>query len=203
MEYFDNVESEMNIAEIEVSEENLAEEPLLTEKPETIEPSEVICDCELCQNARERIGVTPANVRIRFVANAYSQPEWDTINEFVDISQIPEYHIFVEQGNPFNKTLFTTDSAVTDFQFLSIGYCFWHYEPCCFDAIYVDDILFSLDMLSPEKPLLVEWTYMGCFTSSRGVSFVYDGVRHYFEIAHSNYNSHLFLAERNKLDKAD
>jgi len=231
--YFDNVESEPNMAEIEVFEENLEkEEPYyvevddilgiaptqgayLTEKSEATEIlesfglsvvsefcevsalSKDICECALCQYARKRIGVTPANVRIRFVANAHIQPEWDTLNEFIDISQISEHHTFAEQGNPFMKTLFTTDSVVTEFQFLSIGYCFWLCEPCCNAAIYICDVLFSLDELAPGKPLLVEWRYMGCFTSSRGVSFVYDGVRRYFEIIYSNYNGHLFLAERN------
>ena len=33
------------------------------------------CDCDLCQYAREGTGVTPANVRIRFVTNNYQRPE--------------------------------------------------------------------------------------------------------------------------------
>jgi hypothetical protein len=173
------------------------ESDIFAEKTDATELSEAICECELCQYARKRIGVTPANVRIRFVISEHGQPEWDTLNEYVDINQFSEYYTFIEHDYPLMKTLFTTDSVVTDFQFLSIGYCFLHDEPCCFSAIYVYDILFSLNELSSEKPLLAEWRYIGCFTSSKGVSFVHDGIRRYFEIMYCNYNGHLFLAERN------
>ena len=165
--------------------------------PDIYTPFEYFCDCDLCEYARKRIGVTPANVKIRFLESDDWRHEWDTINEFVDINQFEDYYFFAEENSPHvTKTLFTTDSVITDFQFLVIGYCFLHDEPCCFSSIYVHEVLFSLDELTPEKPLLAHWTYAGCFTSSKGVSFVYNGTKHYFEIINSNYNSHLFLTER-------
>ncbi|MCL2456059.1 MAG: hypothetical protein FWD19_00745 [Defluviitaleaceae bacterium] len=154
------------------------------------------CECELCEFARRREGVSPANVKIR--PTEKERATCNDINEFVDLDQIENYHEFDEwDDSARTRSIFTTDVAVQDFQFFSIHY-HWGIDCCGDDSCFcmsVDEIIFSLDELTPEKPLVLGWRYEGCFTSSKGVSFSFEGEQKFFEIIHSNYNGHLFLKE--------
>jgi hypothetical protein len=157
---------------------------IVTEEFETRNYS---CVCELCEHARLFDAVTSAGVKIRFPIDELMYD--NGVNEYVDLSAFADYHTFAEE--PWYggmRTLFTTDITVSDFRFLSLVYDDYYYV---IDSI----VLFSLNELTPEMPLLAEWNYMGCFTSSRAISFVYGGETRYFEIVLSNCRSHLYLAE--------
>jgi hypothetical protein len=155
------------------------------------------CDCETCRSARLSGGVTSAGVHIRFIADE-TRPMFDHVNEYVDIGTFEHYHTFIESGGHAGmSTIITAEKTVTDFQFLSLHYSY-QLEYCCEEpciCIFINYTLFSLDELTSEMPLFVTWNYMHCFTSGRGISFVYDGVTRYFDIFFSNYNGHLFLRE--------
>jgi hypothetical protein len=158
-----------------------------------------LCGCHLCEYARQRVGVTDANVKIRFIEGEYGfySGADDGINEYTDINQFADYHTFTEADwTSGMRTLVTTDKPITDFRFVTLVYRYQRDEPCCDElclCILVTDTLYTLDELTPNMPLLLEWHYRGCFTSSRGVSFVYNGVTQYFDIDYSSYNGHLYL----------
>jgi hypothetical protein len=174
------------------------EELLLNGLQVYTESNSVLCDCDLCQAARLPGGVTPAGVQIHFILNEI-RPDYDNINEYVDISPFADYYTFTETDwTSGMRTLFSTDITVNNFQFLTLAYSVFLEEMCCDDycsCIFVTDALYTLNELTPEMPLVAEWNYVGCFTSHRGISFEYDGVARYFDIIHSNYNGHLFLRE--------
>ena len=150
-------------------------------------------------------GVTSAKVQIRFVAD--EDAEEDTwlldggINELVDISQLVTYHTFIEPGREAQwqsgvRVIYTTDATVRDFRLISIIHSFQLYEMCCevpCFCTFIEDVLFSLDELTPEMPLVTAFVHTGCFTSGRGISFSYGGATRYFNIVLSNKSSHLFL----------
>ena len=145
-------------------------------------------------------GVTSARVRIRFVAdeNRFGESAEYIPNELVDISQLAAYYTFIEPGREEQwqsgtKAIFTAETAVSDFQLITLTYGFFLEEPI--DGVFVENVIFSLDEFTPELPLVTAWVYEGCFTSGRGISFLYEGVKMYFEIMHSNKSGHLFLRE--------
>jgi len=200
------ITEEIENSEIKQESETVIEESLTAEKTEISEPDSetkeheplvYFCECDYCENARIAVeGVTPAKLQIRFIADE-SNTHLDTVNEYVDISENADYHVFIEP-NGFVKTLFTTEKTISDFQFISLKHSFQRDENCCDEVClctFIEDILYSLEELTPEKPLFTEWRNIGCFTTNRGISFVYDGVRRYFNIILSNKSGHLFLSE--------
>jgi hypothetical protein len=159
---------------------------------------EPFCDCELCLFARRREGVTPANVKIRFISNE-TPTDFNGINEHVNIDSFAAYHTFTEPDWSLGtRTVFTADITVNNFRFISLEYAFQLDDMCCdfyCGCVYTTDIFCTLDELTPEMPLVVEWNHVGCFTSGRGISFDHDGTTYYFDIVDSNYNGHLYLRE--------
>ena len=147
-------------------------------------------------------GVTSARVQIRFVATEERFGEYAVYvpNELVDINQLAAYHIFIEpdweeQWDSGWRVVFTTNAAVSNFRLISIVHSFQLYEMCCesyCSCTFVNDVLFSLVELTPEMPLVAAYVHIGCFTSGRGISFLYDGVTRYFNIVHCNYISRGF-----------
>jgi hypothetical protein len=165
----------------------------------------------LCEFARRREGVTPANVKIRPVKENpddglqfnYDINDYD-LNEYVDVDLdlFENFHTFDEPNSTFGlRSIFITDAAVENFQFIRLRYhwgesdCCNDYDDYCFSGISVREILFSLDELTPLTPLVVRWRLDSCFTTSKGISFSFEGEQKYFEIIHSNYNGHLYLRE--------
>ena len=145
-------------------------------------------------------GVTSAKVRIRFAATEERFGEYAEYipNELVDISQLAAYQTFIDPGMEEQwesgwRVVYTANAAVHDFQLIGLSYGFLLDEPTT--NIYVREIIYALHELSPELPLAASWVHEGCFTTGRGVSFVYDGAARYFEIVHSNKSGHLFLRE--------
>ena len=137
-------------------------------------------------------GVTSAYVQIRFVEDETTQYVAE-VNELFDLSQIEAYHSFVDPGTEAlhesgQRIVFTADTPVSDFRFLALGY-----EK---EVLPTEEgVLYALDALTPERPFVVEWVHVGCFTSFRGISFVVDGETRYFEIVMSNKDGRLFLVE--------
>ena len=141
-------------------------------------------------------GVTSAEVQIRFVADgvlyAYG------VNELVCLDQIIAYQTFVEPGREEHwdsgwRVIYTANTTVSDFRLIALTYGMFLYEPT--DGIYVRDVIYTISELLPELPLVASWVHEGCFTTGRGISFVYDGETRYFEIMLSNKSGHLFLSE--------
>ena len=145
-------------------------------------------------------GVTSAKVQIRFAATEERFGECAAYipNELVDISELAAYQTFIESDREEQwesgwRVVYTANAAVHDFQLIGLSYGFFLDESTT--NIYVREIIYALDELSPELPLVASWVHEGCFTTGRGISFVYDGATRYFEIFHSNKSGHLFLSE--------
>lgn len=141
-------------------------------------------------------GVTSAGLQIRFAAHELF--EHDSINELVDLDTLPDYRTFIEPGRQQQweegfRVVFTTHAPVEDFRIIGLTYGFFQDEPT--DGIYVREVIYAAGALTPQMPLVASWVHEGCFTSGRGISFLYEGVVRYFEIVHSNKSGHLFLSE--------
>jgi len=178
------------------------QEITLKVEPETVEETiTILCDCEMGQYARIPGGVTPARVQIRFIDDE-TRHYFSDINEFVDISQFSVYHTFTELNwhhSPAGiRTIFTTDITISNFQIITLVYSYQFVDFCCDEfcnCIIINDVLYTLDVLTPETPLVAEWINTGCFTTGRGVSFIYDGVTRYFDIVLESYDGHIYMAE--------
>lgn len=117
-------------------------------------------------------------------------------NDLFYLEAIAQYHFFIdpdvdtlyEPGG--QRIVFSTEVAVSQFQFMTLTYGEENFVPMA------GEVLYSLDILNPEKPFVVEWVHVGCFTSGRGISFVDpEGVIRHFEIVLSNESGLLFLSE--------
>jgi hypothetical protein len=104
-----------------------------------------------------------------------------------------EYDFFEDEYEGYDpvKIIFRTNVTVKDFKFIAI-------EPDdeAEGAEYTETaVLYSLDELSPEKPLVVTWLEIGLMPH-RGISFTDEnGSEKYFYLAQSGEDGYLLLIE--------
>lgn len=108
--------------------------------------------------------------------------EYDSFSEFIE---------FEDEG--FQKIIFTTNIAVKDFRFIEVGYK----DDDIDFTFFENDVLYSLEELSPAKPFVVTWMEQGTIPH-RGISFIDEtGATRYFCIAMSGEDGSVFLVEFN------
>ena len=104
-----------------------------------------------------------------------------------------EYNSFDEEYNGYEaeRIILRTNIAAKDFKFIEIGYKGENTNIQYYEAA----VLYSLDELSPENPLVVTWLEQGT-VPHRGLSFVDENnITRYFYIAKSGEDGSLLLIE--------
>ena len=120
----------------------------------------------------ENVGVTSANVRLYFVEEESISQRYYAYRMF-DLSQVEHYREFIHREDDL-RIIFITEYVVRDFRFLSI---MWNDNFSREDAnegerrYSVRSILYSLDELTPEIPLVVRGADFGCALAANGFSF--------------------------------
>jgi hypothetical protein len=102
-----------------------------------------------------------------------------------------EYYLFEEEykGYTPSKIIFRTNIAAKDFKFIALEY------DQKAEAIKPSKVLYSLDALLPEKPLVVTWMEIGS-VPHRGISFLDENnVTRYFSLSVSGEDGSTVLAE--------
>lgn len=106
--------------------------------------------------------------------------QYDSFAEFIEF----------EDENP-QKIIFTTNIPVRDFGFIEVAYKDQDMNVTFFE----NQLLYSLEELSPTKPFLVTWIEQGALPH-RGISFIDETDRtRYFYIAMSGEDGSLLLVE--------
>ena len=106
--------------------------------------------------------------------------EYDSFDEFTE---------FEDEG--YQKIIFITNIVVKDFRFIEVGYK----EENTNIVFFENKVSYSLDELSPEKPLVVTWMEQGSIPH-RGISFIDENnTTRYFYVAMSGEDGSLFLVE--------
>ncbi len=103
-----------------------------------------------------------------------------------------EYDLFEEEykRNTPSKIIFRTNVAAKDFKFIAL-----EYDQQKAEAIKPYKVLYSLDALLPEKPLVVTWMEIGLMPH-RGISFVDENnVTRYFSLSLSGEDGSTILVE--------
>jgi Uncharacterized protein conserved in bacteria len=123
-------------------------------------------------------------ISIAYAPNEISS-EYDFFND--------EYYVGYEIEP--QKLIFSTNIVAKDFKFLEISWKEGNQQ----DNFFETTVLYSLDELSPNKPLVVTWLDMGTMPH-RGISFVDENnITRYFYVAPNNAmdngNNPLFLVE--------
>jgi len=145
----------------------------------------------------ENVGRTSANVRAYFVDDERHQHHYDVF--LYDISQVEQYHEFVTPEG-LARMVFTTESTVRDFRFLEIqfNHNFFNENADENERHYnVESVLYTLDELTPEIPLVVTGVNLGSTAvAANGFSFVdEDGETRYFLIQVSGKTGFLAIGE--------
>ena len=110
------------------------------------------------------------------------------------LSQYASYDEFMELEDLSYqvKVVFTTSVPVTDFKFLEGGYVGGEDDSFRF---VVNSVLYSMDELLPEKPLVVGTVFHGDFPT-RGISFVDESnTTRYYTLGMSGKDGSLVLIE--------
>ena len=106
---------------------------------------------------------------------------------------LPEvYEICTAVEDPQTKIVLTADKAVTDLQVLSL------YDAAIDDdgnVSFAHETLFTLDTLTPEKPLVIETTFYGDMPNI-GISYIdADGSFHRYAVNVSGMDGSLFFMD--------
>jgi hypothetical protein len=131
------------------------------------------CTNEATQNASptENMGLSSADVRMYLVDEGDIRLWYPDTYGLFDLSQIELYYEIELEPNGI-RFVFTTESAVSDFRLLQIG---WD------EGYHIIDELLHLDELAPDLPLVVRWTILGCALAGNGFSFTnQNGITKYF-----------------------
>jgi len=104
-------------------------------------------------------------------------------------SSFDEFVEFDEEG--YQRIVFTTSAVVTDFRFIEVGY---NSDGPTIE-FFESSVLYSIDELLPEKPLVVTWMEWGLIPH-RGISYIDENsTRKFFSINLSGYDGSLLLVE--------
>ena len=133
-----------------------------------------------------------------YVKDLVRKPQDGALEVVISVDFAPdeisgEYH-FAEESDEFgilSRVMFTTNTAAKNFKFIVVGYREYGDEIKFFE----EDVLYSLDELTPEKPLVVMWLEQGTIPQ-RGISFTDENNNtRYFYLSQSGNDGSLFLAE--------
>ncbi|NLP47522.1 MAG: hypothetical protein GX345_01095 [Clostridiales bacterium] len=108
------------------------------------------------------------------------------------LEKYDSFHEFTEgQDENSQKIIFTTNLAVKDFSFIEVAY-----EDKGTDFTFFENrVLYSMEELSPTKPLAVTWMEQGTIPH-RGISYIDEnGKTRYFYITMSGEDGSLLLLE--------
>ena len=132
-------------------------------------------------------GLTSANVRLYLVDNEKT-PQWYPAYRLIDLNQLENYHEFVATSDGF-QIVFTTEKTVYNFRFLDIRWNdnFFENDINEFERLYsVHNVIYSLERLTAESPLLVVGANLGCALAVNGFSFEDEyGETNYFSFLQS------------------
>ncbi len=105
---------------------------------------------------------------------------YDSLAEFIE---------FDDEG--YQRILITSNVAVKDFKFIEVGF-----EERDSSIVFLEnEVLYSLEELTPQEPFLVTWMEWGSIPH-RGISFTDEtGKTRYFYIGMSGEDGSLFLTE--------
>jgi len=171
----------------DLSEDVVSPEPdsnLLQDDVEIFEWEHELLEHETFEN----VGRTSANVRWYFVEDGI---RWQHQSELIfDLNQVEKYHeAIIREGL---RIVFTTDATVRDFRLLEIRHNTAENER----RYIVESVLYTLDELAPEIPLVVTGASLGCAVAVNGFSFVdEDGATRYFIIQQSGKTGNLVYGE--------
>ena len=141
---------------------------------------------------RSQTGVAGANVRMHIVDDGgwlSSRDEGHALrNNYICLSRFDSYHELITGASDSQRIVFTTEQTVRNFQFFRIGWDSDIYWP------KPGDVLYSLDELTPEKPLVVGW--MGSLHFNSGISFLDEnGIKRIFGINDSLKDGSLWIID--------
>ena len=146
----------------------------------------------------ENFGLTPSNVRL-WLEDNYSNRLWYLDYRLFDIDKLSYYHEFINFENSTFKIIFTTENKVRDFKFLEIRWNenFFNDNKNGSERRYnIIEILYSLDELVPEIPLIVVGPDFGSALSANGFSYVDEyGTTLYFEFFQSGKTGLIEIVE--------
>jgi len=181
----------------------ISDQSIVSETNETHDSSEdvVSFDSYLPQGDEDfgppiQASLTSANVRVYFVDDERIASHMDEVFLY-DISQVEQYHELIIRED-LVRMVFTTESTVRDFRFLQIQHNdnFFNENADENERRYnVVSVLYTLDELTPEIPLVVTGVNMGCALAANGFSFVVDGETRYFLIQVSGKTGFLTIGE--------
>ena len=113
---------------------------------------------------------------------------------FEDVSGLVSYDEFVASESEFcTKVVFSTDSAVKDFKFLSIIMEGWD-EEASRPVFAVEELHHQVE-LTPDRPLVVTLVFIGDIPNN-GISWVdEEGVTRRFSVGLSGYDGSIEMGE--------
>jgi len=166
--------------------------PVLSEVPEeTVSPLDPTLPVSEPEDPPELVpspetpGLTSANVRVLYVDDGII---WQHRPDMLfDLSKVEHYHEFVnEEWKDLARVVFTTEATVREFSFLDITWnenFSWDDSDGSERLYIVRDVLYTLDELTPEIPLVVTGANLGCAAAANGFSFVDEtGTARYFAL---------------------
>jgi hypothetical protein len=113
-------------------------------------------------------------------------------DEILDKYDSYDEYVEPEDSSYQVKVIFTTSAPVKDFKFLEGSFVGGEDNNLSFNA---SNVLYSIDELSPEKPLVIGTVFHGDFPT-RGISFVDESnTTRYFTLMMSGKDGSLFLGE--------
>jgi hypothetical protein len=118
-------------------------------------------------------GVSPANVRLRFVQNErirFVPTEW-----LADLTEIEDYyevfHIYYPEYITPIRLVFTTDVTVYNFQFFNVQSTIRADWTPGSPWYAVQNAVHALDVFASDTPIVVTGVSMGCILAAEGFSF--------------------------------
>ena len=130
-------------------------------------------------------GLTSANVRLRWVDDGII---WQHRPDVIfDLTQIEYHHEFIHREDGF-RLVFLTDIVVHNFSVLSVSTNYHYFSDNAPEEerrYNVEQVLYTLDILTPEIPFVVTGLKLGCAgVAVSGFSFVdCEGITRYFAFA--------------------
>jgi len=134
--------------------------------------------------------LTDANIRVQFATHVRDN-WWFPDEVLFDLSQVEQYHeiTLIEDGAPF---VFTTEIPLHNFNLLVLGLnddFFADNAPANARLHYVSEIVYTLEVLTPETPLVANWLFLGGAFPINGFSFTdTNGTTRYFSFHGSGYD---------------
>jgi len=135
-----------------------------------------------------------ANVRLYLVDNENTR-QWYPEYRLLDLGSFEYYHEgIINRGSV--QVAFTTETTVRNFQFLEIMFNddFGVDE---YERFYsIRNVLYSINELTPEMPLVITSANLGCALASNGFSFVDEhDIARYFSFIQCGKTGLIFVSE--------